>query len=298
MNQNTQLSKASGYDVNRIIFSKPQKNTIPNTKPAISYTRINISTKNRDGTVGDLIFETETLFSFGVCENTNPETGKVNGYVMPLCLWNKDFATPEEKAFTDTFDKVVEKVREHILDVRDDIEKYDLTENSDSIKKLNPLYWKKVKGKVVEGTGPTLYAKLIQSKKQDKIVTDFYDETGEEIDPLALVGKYCYVKGAVKIESIFVGKSISLQVKLYEAEVKVLDGAKKRLLPRPEVVKAVIMPEENENENDSGSLSLEPLSRALEDDTGSIKGSDDEEEAPEPAKKVVVKKVVKKAVKN
>lgn len=236
---NTQLTSPHGYDIKKIIFSKPQKNTIPNTKPAISYTRINIGTQNPDGTVGDLIFETQRLFSFGVSENINPETGKVNGYVMPICLWNKDGALPEEKAFTDTFDRVVDRVRRHVLDNKDELEKYDLDENSSEIKKLNPLYWKRVKGKIVEGTGPTLYAKLIQSKKQDKIVSEFYDSKGEDIDPIALTGKYCYVKAAIKIESIFIGQKISLQVKLYEAEVNIIDMGRKRLLgntrrPEPE----------------------------------------------------------------
>ena len=291
-NQNTQLTKASGYDVNRIIFSKPQKNTIPNTKPAISYTRINISTKNKDGTVGDLILETETLFSFGVSENTNPETGKVNGYVMPLCLWNKDCPSDSEKEFTDKFDEIVEKIKDHILNVRDEIEKYDLNENSDSIKKLNPLYWKKVKGKVVDGTGPTLYAKLIQSKKQDKIITDFYNQNGEEIDPLALVGKYCYVKGAVKIESIFVGKSISLQVKLYEAEVRILEGGKKRLLTTKiptNLPEPTYDFEETKKQQDDLFVSGKD-----DDDTGSINGSDVEDKVDE---KKVVKKVVKRVAK-
>jgi hypothetical protein len=269
-----------------MIFSKPQKNSVPNTKPPISYTRINISTKNKDGTVGDLIFETSELFSFGVSENTDPTTQKVNGYVLPLCLWNKDGATEEEMAFTTTFDRVVERAKRHILEIREDIEKYDLDENSESIKKLNPLYWRKVKGKIVDGTGPTLYARLIQSKKHDKIVTEFYDSNGEEIDPLALVGKYCYAKCAIKIESIYVGKSISLQVKIYEAEVRVLDGGKKRLLTRPVASNPVV--------------SVSSSSAPFEDDEpsgpGSVQASEDEAEPPKP-KEEEVKKVVRRVPK-
>ena len=97
--ENTQLTTASGYDVTRMVFSDPIQGTIPNSKPAIAYKRINISTKNEDGTVGELIFPTEQLFSFGVGENKSLDTGKVNGYVMPLCLYNRDTPSKNEKSW-------------------------------------------------------------------------------------------------------------------------------------------------------------------------------------------------------
>ena len=51
------------------------------------------------------------------------------------------------------------------------------------------------------------------------------------------MGKHCYVNGAVKIESIFIGSRISLQVKLYEAIVEPNTTTAKRLL-QPKVVKS------------------------------------------------------------
>ena len=226
---NTQLTLASGYDVNRIIFSKPEVNTIPGSTPAISYTRINIGTTNPDGTTGDLVLLTENLFSFGVSENKDVKTGEVNGYVVPICLWSKDNPSETEKEWVNTFDKIVEKCKDHILDVKDEIGKYDLEKND--LKKFNPLYWKRDKGKIVDGVGPTLYAKVIQSKKTGKIITSFVDETtGEEVEATSLMGKYCYVKAAVKIESIYVGSRLSLQVKLLECNVRMADSGSKRLL--------------------------------------------------------------------
>jgi hypothetical protein len=62
--RSNQLSSASEYDVKRMVFSDPIKGSIPNT--TISYKRINISTLNKDGSIGDLILPTERLFSFGV----------------------------------------------------------------------------------------------------------------------------------------------------------------------------------------------------------------------------------------
>lgn len=231
MSENTQLTSASGYDTKRMLFSEVQNGSIPNSTPQINYKRINIQTRNEDGTTGDLIIPTSKLFSFGVSENTDPNTGKVNGYVMPLCLWNRDGASREEKEWSDTFDAISDRCADHLVENREEIEQYDLTKSD--LKKFNPLYWKKEKGKVVPGTGPTLYAKLIVSKKLNKILTMYFDFEGETIDPLTLLGKYCYTKSAVKIESIFIGNRISLQVKLYECEVKLMDNGMKRLLKRP-----------------------------------------------------------------
>jgi hypothetical protein len=302
MSDNTQLTTAKGYDVKNMIFSAPQQGSIPNSVPAINYRRISISTKNPDGTIGELILPTSQLFSFGVSENTNPETGKVNGYVMPLCLWNRDGATEEEKAWSETFDKVVEACKEHIVANREEIEQYDLAMTD--LKKFNPLYYKREKGKIVEGTGPTLYAKLIVSKKQNKIVSMFYDGNGDEVDPLSLLGKYCYSKAAVKIESIFIGNKISLQVKLYECEVKLMDTGMKRMMKkRPEGQQQVIV--------SKNSKPLGDKKEADSDDDHSVKDSDAEEESkvsakpsakpvakpvsPKPAVRRI-KKVVRKAV--
>ena len=119
-----------------------------------------------------------------------------------------------------------------MLENRDEIERYELEESD--LKRFNPLYWKKEKGKIVEGMGPTLYAKLIYSKKSDKILTLFSDShDNSDVDPMSLFGKYCFTEGAIKIESIFIGNKISLQVKLYEGVVRRLDQGMKKLLSRP-----------------------------------------------------------------
>jgi len=228
MSKNTQLTSADGYNTENIIFSETQDGTIPNSTPKINYKRINIQTKNPDGTTGDLILSTDKVFSFGVSENVSPDSGKVNGYVMPLCLWNRDGATESEKSWTDTFNNIVEACKKHLVKNKEEIEQYDLTMND--LKKLNPLHFKREKGKVVEGTSPTLYTKLIVSKKQNKIVTMFFDFEGEPIDPTTIFGKYCFTKAAIKIESIFIGNKISIQIKLYECEVEIMETGMKRLL--------------------------------------------------------------------
>jgi len=271
---NTQLTSANGYDISRMIFSEPQVGSIPDSKPAISFRRINISTINDNGTVGELIFPTENLYSFGVSENTSLDTGKINGYVMPLCLWSRDSPTPNERAWTDTFDRIVERCKDHLIEHKDEIEQYDLERVL--LKKLNPLYWKKDKGKVVEGTGPTLYAKLLISKKQDKIISMFYNTEGAPINPLELLGKHCNARAAIKIESIFIGTKISLQVKLYECEVTPKESGMRRLLTRPTANPRVL---------NQVSTNSNPLASALgkddsdSDSDGSLESEDDEIES-------------------
>jgi len=308
MSDNTQLTPAKGYNTTRMVFSEPIAGSIPNSTPKIEFKRINISTKNEDGTMGELIIPTERLFSFGVSENTSQETGKVNGYTFPLCLWGRDGATEAETAWTDTFENIVEKCIEHLVDNREEIDMFELTRSDLTKSKggLNPLYWKKEKftnekGKTVlrrvPGTGPTLYTKLIFSKKSGKFLSQFFDQNDEPLDAMDLMGKYCYSQAAIKIESIFIGSRISLQIKLYESVVEPAAIGMKRLLGRPKARSKVL-------EHKAGS-SATPMDDDddEEDDSGSIGGSDDEDEAPPPvkakakaktsAKKKVVRKVRK-----
>ena len=288
MTDNTQLTPACGYDTERMIFSEPIIGTIPDSKPAISFKRITISTRNEDGSIGELIIPTERIFSFGVSENISQDTGKINGYVMPLCLFNRDGATKEEKEWVKTFENIVEKCKDHLIDNKDEIEQYDLERRD--LKKLNCLYYKKDKGKVVEGTGPTLYAKLITSKKQEnKIVTMFFDNTDKQIQGIDLLGKYCYAKAAIKIESIFIGNKISLQLKLYECEVELMQSGMKRLLPRPNSVNRVLT---------KVSSNKPPLPDGGDDDeVGSLDGDFNDMVVEDSKQKKPIKKIIKKVIK-
>ena len=306
---NTQLSDHTGFDISRMIFSKAESKQIPNDNPSapkMTYKTIGIGVRNIDGTRGDLVFETATdLFSFGVSPNTEMGSTRVNGYTMPLCLHNKEGVTESEKSFTDTFNQIIEHIKKHVLSVKDDIERYDLDEAD--LKRMNPLYYKRVQGKVVDGFGPTLYAKLLYKKgKKDegcKILTEFVNvDTNETIDPLTLEKKYCFVTGAVKFESIYIGTKISVQIKLTEALVRLLDSGPKRLLGRPaaktavtatsNVADALAGDEDDDDDDDDDDA----------DDDGSLSGSDDDDVAPakeptppsSPAAKKTVKRVVRK----
>jgi hypothetical protein len=139
-----------------------------------------------------------------------------------------------------------------------------------------------------------LYAKLIYSKKQDKFLTQFFDTNDNIIEARDLMGKHCYATGAVKIESIFIGAKIALQVKLYEAVVEPSKMGMKRLLARPKARSKVLA---SQNENKSAAFALDD--DGVEDNTGgdeagSLVGSGDEDnvETKKPSpKKTVVRKV-------
>ena len=297
---NTQLTSASGYETSNMIFSKPEKGTIPGS--GLTYMRVKIGTKYSDGTSGDLIISTDggELYSYGTQENKSPD-GKVNGHVLPLCMWDRDGPTKAQKATTDTIDAIVEQCKDWLLTNKDKIEKYDLDKSD--LKKMNPLYWKREKGKIVEGRGPTLYSKLIESKKNGILTTFFDSETDEEIDPLTLK-THCFVVPAIRIESIFIGNKISLQVKLYEAVVRPLDRGRKSLL-RPNAKKSVVQTNSLENAlggDDESDLEEQEETVEQEDSEqeensdGSLDDSEEEEKPPTPAKKKTVKrKVVRKA---
>lgn len=309
-NENTQLTPAEGYNPKqRMIFSEPIVGSIPDSKVKIEFKRINISTRNEDGTVGELIIPTERLYSFGVSENTSQETGNVTGFTFPLCLWSRDGVTPAEKTWCDTFNEIVEACIDHLLENREEIDLFELTRGDLTKAKggLNPLYYKKEKytddkGKTVlrnvPGRGPTLYAKLIYSKKQDKFLTQFFDKDDNILEARQLMGKHCYSTGAVKIESIFVGAKISLQVKLYEAVVEPSKMGMKRLLARPKA-RSKVLASQNENRSAASALDDDDGVNEADDDgvnEGSLVGSGDEDsqvakKIPSPKKAPVVRKV-------
>lgn len=292
---NTQLTTATNYDTSRMVFSDPEVGVVPGNGPKMEYKRVPIKTKNPDGTVGELVLKTERIFSFGVGENLGQD-GKQNGYSIPLCLWDRTNPTKAEKDWTDTYNNIVEKCKEYLVENREEIDKPDL--DMAELKKFGILFKSKEKvidektGKQVtrekKDAGPTLYAKLIFSKKQNKILTQFYNMKNEPIDPIEMLQKWCYVTAAIKIESIYIGVKCSLQVKAYELVVEPVETGIKRLLS--------VRPAGNSkllafDPTDSEPVQLQS-DTVDDDDEGSLNGEEFQEEK-QPVKKVV-KKVVKK----
>ena len=281
---NTQLTSASDYDVKNMRFRKPIDGSILND--TVKFKRIAIGTRNPDGSLGDLVIPTLQVYSFGLSENINPQSQKTDGYSLSLCLYNKENPTDEQKKWVETFNSIVENVKQYLLDHKDDIEKYEL-EPAD-LKKLNPLYYKKDKGKIVDGTGPTLYAKVMQNKKSDMITTPFCDENGNDIDPLSILGKRCYSTAAIKFEGIFIGARISLQVKVYEAQIKLIDSAPRRFLQKMAYTSSNVVFDDEKtsssspSSSSSSSSSSHQVNQGSDDDRHSVNGDSDDDSTPPP----------------
>lgn len=291
--KSTQLTYPKDFKAKNIIFK-------PNAQMGggVKYHRVNLEYKNADGSTGLLVVPTPEVFSFGVSENKKREEDQPKGddqkvkpkeYTLPLCLWSRDPSTKkaspneQEKAWTDTFDKIVDACKKWMLANREAVEKYDLEEGE--LKKISPMYWKKDKGKIIVDDGPTLYAKLISNKKNGgSISTIFTDMDGNSIDPLTLVGCYGNVVAAIQFESIYVGKDIKLQCRVYDAMFRALETGRKQLLPRQ--ITSTKMKVGGTN------ALLDDDEEGGGDDTGSVKADDDDEPkrieppAPRPAEAV------------
>ena len=83
-----QLSSYENITQENIIFNEAKEYKVKDSE--IKYKRIPIEVKYRNGKKGALVLESPVLFSFGVSEKKNQETGKLVGYSIPVCLWARD----------------------------------------------------------------------------------------------------------------------------------------------------------------------------------------------------------------
>jgi len=306
--ENTQLTIAKNFNPNNLIFAKSKEGTLPDS--SIKFQRIPIGIKNPDGTTGELVILTPKVYSFGLSENTvfGDKTKKKDGYTFPLCLQSRDGLTDDEKDFIDTFKAILEACKEHVIkpETKKELKKPNLQPPA-----FNLLYYKTIDGEVAPGTGPIMYPKImIKKAKKDtpeQITTIFTDENGQDVDPLTLLNKHCYTRAAIKIESIFIGSLVSLQVKVQEAEVKVIGNTVKRLLLRPQAESGVSMMSDERTTSSSRPALLSPpvyvqqtMKTIQDDDDEPVDNSDDEDDEPvkkpepTPAPKAPVRRVAAK----
>lgn len=242
------LSTIENFDTEKIIFSDAKETSIPG-----SY-RITIGVQHKDASTGPLIFSTDNVYSFGVQENTSLDKPiRTTGYSIPICLWNRDGPTKYQENFISTIDKVSEYIKKYMLktEVKKSVKKYDLVESD--LRKFNPLWYKKEDGQIVEGRGPMLYPKLMCDKNL-KIYTLFANQNGRDINPQSLIGQRFTCRVCIKIESIFVGSKISLQVKVLEVEVFQQGNQRQRLICREPEIDEDDDKNSNTMENNSGLL--------------------------------------------
>ena len=252
-----QLSSYDSITSENIIFNEAKEFRVKDSK--IKYKRIPIEVKYPNGKEGPLVIETPLLFSFGVNEKKNQETGNLVGYSMPVCLWSKDSApNTKELSFFETLNNVVSMCQSHL----------EREYGADLASSLSsPFYYKQIeytekkgkkKTKIDESSTPVLYAKLIYSEKSKKILSLFKTKGGKDLNPFKYIDQYCNVKMALIIEGIFISKTVtSLQIKVHECYVKPLK-------PRESLL--TIEEEEEESEGDYTKDGIEDLVISVEDE--------------------------------
>ena len=217
-----QLSSYDHLTTDNIIFKEAKEHQVKDSK--IKYRRIPIEVKYPNRKKGQLIIETPLLFSFGVNEKKNQETGKLVGYSIPICLWAKDSEpNPKEKAFFEAINNITTICQQHLEN----------DYGADMASSLSsPFYYKQIeyfdkkgkkKTKIDPSTEPVLYAKLVYSEKSKKILSLFRTKGNKDLNPFKYIDQYCHVRMALIIEGIFISKTVvSLQIKVNECYVKPL----------------------------------------------------------------------------
>ena len=222
------LMNYSDVEVEDIRFGKVEVGKVPGRN--MFYKRIPITITHGDDLYGSLFIKTEQCFSFGAQENVNPDTGKVNGWTLPIVMYNKNGATEEQSKWVEKFNEIVERCKDYVMENKKEVDRYNL-ERPQLNKIGGCMWWSKNGGIVDEKRGPTLYRKLIVGKSQAqkrydtkfRAVSDLLGQNDAGVD----IGKeelmdYCNVIAVIKIESIYVGGGkISLQVKVSEALVEI-----------------------------------------------------------------------------
>ena len=180
-----------------------------------------------------LIILTPELFSFGVSPQVNknetlsPDLRNVHSFSLPLCLYSKNGPTEEEIQFTNVIDLIVDEIKKYCVTDKFNlkIQKYGEDKiTMEDLKKMNPKYQKKEKGQETQYSNPLLYPRLVFHKKTERFLTEFYNSEGDvKTNPLEIIGKRMKAKCALRIESIFVGSKISLQIKVCHVNFKKIE---------------------------------------------------------------------------
>ena len=88
------LTNSSDVKVENISFGKVEVGRVPGKN--ITYERIPITIIHGNNLFGSLFIPTEQCFSFGAQQNINKDTGVVNGWTLPIVMYNRDGATGEQ----------------------------------------------------------------------------------------------------------------------------------------------------------------------------------------------------------
>lgn len=230
-------------------------------------------THERLSSRGDLVLKFPKMFSFGVqeCREQGKDgvQGAVTGYSVPLCLFDRDGKTEENEVVLKKLEAIIQRAKELVVDyankkmIGKKSSEYTDVRDLRCLDKL--VYWSlDDEGKVKEGTGPTITPKLVSFKKKDQsapksgdsffdaknnllvnsifYLEDEVDEFGEPkvVNPLEYittktVKNYIKITPLIRVESIFIGSKVSIQLKVPEADVEPMKSTSSRLLHKKNI---------------------------------------------------------------
>ena len=239
----TELTDLSTFDPKNVHFDAVEEKELQQGNKTIKYYNINLGAQHKGG-IGELVINIPFFaHSFGVEEFQN-EQGKATNHSVSLSIVDMSNPTDEQNAFVQSFTKMIERIKDHLISVKKEIKKPTL--DRAELKKFNPMYQSLDDDGNPKNSAWYFAPKLLERKiynKEDpsdvqiKIESKFYldeqfDEQGEpvEISPLEFLGKKHFkFRGAVKIEKIYIGSKISLQCKIYDGVVRQVSTERKRL---------------------------------------------------------------------
>jgi hypothetical protein len=222
-------------NVNNIRFDEPQEKYTPDK---ISYYSSVIKVRTASGAMTDLYLVLPKCPSYGLSDKYahDEKTGAVDIGKISLSLTfgrsHSEYGTDSEiyKQAVQSMENLVKACKKFILtdEVKNKIGKYDLEEND--LKSFNPLKYKrddKTK-KLRFDVPPSVYLKpiVLNKKSKDKkdstdekvIMTKFFIGDSDDEFPSwqSLIGKAGTAQCVLKVERIYFGKDISLQIKLFQ----------------------------------------------------------------------------------
>jgi len=241
------------WDWDRLIFSTPKKGEFPDGSGA--FRRVYLSYRYDEDTMGPAIVSFSDKFCFGVQpdnldkdgniridKNTN-QPKQLRGYKVPLVMTGQTKDEPEnitdaqraEIEFLDTFRQVVIKwAIENKKEIGKGTKKDDIFDELVS----NVIFRKLDEdGNVVETSPPIMYTNLIYYSNKKQIDTVFYGPGDKSVDPLTMSSAF-NITPNIRFDSVFVGKEISLQHRVYDGVVVPRSSSlqKKRLAPKNTVL--------------------------------------------------------------
>ena len=216
MQRREQLTNVNNLNVNDIHFGQRQTFKIPDSP--LTYDRVPITINHDESKFGSLLLKTEKCFSFGAQQNINKETGQAYGWTLPISMFDREEATPDQVLFVRRFNYIINHCKEHIK------EEYCL--NDELLDKLGGCLWYPDDG----SKGAILYAKIVSGKNGNTRydsrftqVKDLLKKTKGKRVRKEEITENCNVIAVIRVDSIYVcEEKAHLQVKVYEANIEKL----------------------------------------------------------------------------